>query len=116
MIRTFAAVVVILLSYAATAAPQDKIQQGSALFSSQKCVMCHSVGTRGNKKGALDAVGAKLKADDIRQWLLNPAEMRTRTNSTRTPEMKDLKLSKDQIEALVAFLQTQKATVADAAR
>lgn len=115
MARTIAAAVMILAVCAAAAAAQDKVQQGSALFSSQKCVLCHSVGARGNKKGALDDVGAKLKGDEIRQWLLNPAEMRTKTKATRTPEMKELKLSKDQVDALVAFLQTQKAA-ADAAR
>lgn len=116
MNRTITAAVIIILGCAAAAAAQDKVQQGAALFSSQKCVMCHSVGPRGNRKGALDDVGAKLKVDEIRQWLLNPGEMRTKTKATRTPEMKDLKLSKDQVDALVAFLQVQKAPVADASR
>lgn len=108
--------VAVVLGAAAVRA-EDKIQQGSALFSSQKCVMCHSVGAKGNKKGALDDVSSKLKAEDIRAWLTNPDAMREKSKATRTPAMKDPKLGKDQIDALVAFLMAQKgAAAADAAR
>jgi mono/diheme cytochrome c family protein len=115
MRRIFAAGIV-LVGMAAAASAQDKAQQGSALFASQKCVLCHSVGAHGNKKGALDDVGDRLKADEIRQWLVNPGEMRAKAKATRTPEMKDPKLTKDQLEALVAYLQTQRSPHADIAR
>jgi mono/diheme cytochrome c family protein len=91
------------------ASAQDKVQQGSALFTSQKCALCHSVAGKGNKKGALDDVGSKLKADEIRAWLTTPDVMREKTHATRTPAMKDPKLDKDQVDALVAFLAAQKA-------
>src|SRR5262245_9037844 len=91
---------------------QDKVEQGSALVTSQKCVMCHSIGAKGNKKGPLDEVGNKLKAEDIRAWLTTPDAMREKTQATRTPVMKDPKLGKDQIDALVAFLLTQKTPAA----
>ena len=107
-----AAGVVVVGPLAASAA--DKVQQGNALFTSQKCVMCHSVGDKGNKKGALDGVGAKLNADEIRQWLTAPDAMREKTKSTRTPAMKDPKLTKDQVDALVAFLSAQKSPNANA--
>jgi mono/diheme cytochrome c family protein len=93
---------------AASATAQDKVQQGSALFTSQKCGMCHSLAAKGNKKGPLDDVGGKLKAEDIRAWLTNPDTMREKTKAARTPIMKDPKLDKDQVDALVAFLLTQK--------
>ncbi len=118
MMRVCAAVVIVgvaMLS-AVPAAAQDKVQQGGALFSSQKCTLCHSVGAQGNKKGPLDGVGKKLTADDIRQWITSPDAMRAKTKATRTPPMKNLKLSKDQVDALVAFLVAQKAGGADAAR
>jgi mono/diheme cytochrome c family protein len=97
------------LVLSAPASAQDKVQQGSALFTSQKCVLCHSVAGKGNKKGALDDVGSKLKADEIRAWLTTPDVMREKTHATRTPAMKDPKLDKDQVDALVAFLAAQKA-------
>jgi len=98
----------ILITTPIAASAAGRIEQGSALFTSQKCVMCHSVGDKGNKKGALDGVGTKLNADEIRQWLTAPDAMREKTKSTRTPAMKDPKLTKDQIDALVAFLSAQK--------
>ena len=90
------------------ASAQDKVEQGSALFTSQKCTLCHAVAGKGNKKGALDDVGARLKADEIRAWLTTPDAMREKTKATRTPAMKDPKLAKDQVDALVAFLSAQK--------
>jgi mono/diheme cytochrome c family protein len=108
------------LGFLAVSAPstaQDKVQEGSALFSSQKCVLCHTVDGKGNKKGPLDDAGARLKADEIRAWITTPDAMREKTHATRTPAMKDMKLAKDQVDALVAFLLTKKAAAAaDAAR
>jgi len=99
-----------------TVSAQDAVQKGSALFASQKCTMCHSIAGKGNKKGELDDVGARLTADEIRHWLTNPDEMREKTKATRTPPMKDPKLSKDQVDALVAFLVAQKSGHADDSR
>ena len=93
---------------ATVASAQDRVQQGNALFSSQKCTMCHSVGAKGNKKGTLDEIGGKLKANEIREWLTNPESMREKSHATRTPAMKDPKLGKEQVDALVAFLAAQK--------
>ena len=90
------------------AAAQDKVMVGTGLFSSQKCILCHAVGERGNKKGPLDGIGKKLKAEEIRQWLTNPDEMRARTKATRTPPMKDPKLAPEQLDALIAYLETLK--------
>jgi len=86
----------------------DKVEQGAALFTSQKCVLCHSAAGKGNKKGPLDDAGKRLKADDIRAWLTHPDEMREKTKATRTPAMKDPKLTDDQVDALIAFLLAQK--------
>ena len=109
MKRIIVAVVGIgFLALSAPARAQDKVEQGSALFTSQKCTLCHAIAGKGNKKGSLDDVGAKLKADEIRAWLTNPDAMREKTKATRTPVMKDPKLGKDQVDALVAFLGAQK--------
>jgi len=115
-LSTLALATGVCLSLAIPAAAQDKAkaEKGAALFTSQQCVMCHSVGTKGNKKGPLDEVATKLKAEEIREWLINPDAMREKTKATRTPAMKQLHLSKDQVDALVAFLEVQKASTGNA--
>jgi mono/diheme cytochrome c family protein len=104
-----------LVLAAAPARAQSKAQQGAALFSAQKCTMCHSVAGKGNPKGALDNITAKNKADHIRQWLNDPEGMRAKSNATRTPAMKPMKLSPDQIDALVAYLTSVKSDAPAAA-
>jgi mono/diheme cytochrome c family protein len=99
-----------------TASAQDaKAQQGAALFSAQKCTMCHSVAGKGNPKGSLDNISAKNKADHIRQWLNDPEGMRAKSSATRTPAMKPMKLSPDQVDALVAYLLSVKSDTPAAA-
>ena len=107
--KQLAAVVVVaaglvLAGVAPAHAQSAKAQQGAALFTAQKCTMCHSVAGKGNPKGPLDNITAKNKAEDIRQWLADPEGMRAKTNATRTPAMKPVKLSPDQVDALVAYL------------
>jgi len=112
----FAALV--LAAVPSASAQGTKAQQGAALFTAQKCTMCHSVAGKGNPKGPLDAIAAKNKAEHVRQWLNDPEGMRAKTNATRTPAMKATKLSPDQIDALVAFLtgSPDKPAAADAER
>jgi mono/diheme cytochrome c family protein len=77
-------------------------------------VLCHSIEGIGNKKGPLDDVGARLKGADIRAWLTSPDDMRAKTNASRKPAMRNFSsLSKEQIDALVAYLQAQKAVSAN---
>ena len=64
---------------------------------------------KGNKNGALDGVGTKLSADDIRAWIVTPAEMSKKHNTTRKPPMKSFaSLPQADVDALVAYLQTLK--------
>jgi cytochrome c553 len=110
--------IVVTAASAAAAQANTKADQGAALFTSQKCTMCHSYAGKGNPKGALDRITAKNKAEHIRQWLQDPDGMRARENATRTPAMKPMKLSGDQIDALIAYLTSAKPTLpaADAER
>ena len=62
------------------------------------------VAGKGNPKGPLDAMIAKNKAEHIRQWLQDPEGMRAKTNAPRTPAMKTVRLSDEQVDALVAYL------------
>lgn len=90
------------------AAPQGALaEQGQKVFVSQKCSLCHSVAGKGNPKGALDTVGGKYQAAELREWIVNPREMSARTNATRKPPMKDYSaLSKADVDALVVYLET----------
>jgi mono/diheme cytochrome c family protein len=94
---------------AATAAAQDaKVAKGEQLFTEQKCTLCHAIGEKGNKKGPLDGVATKLKADEIREWITDAKGMTAKTKATRKPEMKAFALPKDDVDALVAYLSTLK--------
>jgi len=93
---------------AVTAAAQDAKAKGEQLFTDQKCTLCHSVGDKGNKKGALDDVGSKLSAADIRAWITDAKAMTAKTQATRKPEMKAYALPKDDVDALVAYLSSLK--------
>jgi mono/diheme cytochrome c family protein len=97
------------LGLSTIAVAQDaKVTQGEKLFADQKCTLCHSVGDKGNKKGPLDGVASKLKADEIREWIVDAKGMRAKTNPTRKPDMKAYALPKDDVDALVAYLTTLK--------
>lgn len=82
---------------------------GAAVFAAQKCSLCHSLGGRGNAKGPLDEVGSKLTADDIRKWIVSPADMAAKSPSTRKPAMRAYpNLPKAELDALVAYMAAQK--------
>jgi mono/diheme cytochrome c family protein len=100
-----------LLAFAGVASAQDpKIAQGEKVFADQKCSLCHSIAGKGNPKGPLDEVGSKLKAEEIRQWIVDPTAMRTKTKAERNPPMpaKFASLPKDDLDALVAYLSSLK--------
>ena len=83
--------------------------RGQKVFTSEKCSVCHSIAGKGNPKGSLDAVGAKLSADEIREWIVNAPEMAKKTKATRKPVMKSYAhLAKDDVDALVVYLQSLK--------
>jgi mono/diheme cytochrome c family protein len=97
--------------FAAAAAAQDaKVDKGAKVFADQKCSLCHAIGGKGNPKGSLDDVGSKLSADEIRQWIVDPATMTAKAKAERKPPMptKYGSLPKDDIDALVAYLSAQK--------
>lgn len=92
-------------AYAQTAA----VDHGMKVFASSKCSMCHAVAGKGNAKGVLDNVGAKLSAEEIRLWLVDPEAMRAKTNAERKPLMKSYaSMPKADLDGLVAYLQTLK--------
>ena len=99
------------LAVAGVALAQDKalIEKGLKLYADQKCSMCHSIAGKGNVKGPLDAVGTKLKSDELMAWLVKPAEMHVKMKADRKPPMKAYAtLPKEDLDALVAYMMSLK--------
>ena len=94
---------------AAPAAAQDaKVAQGAKVYAEQKCSMCHSIAGKGNKNGVLDDVASKLKAEEIREWIVDAKGMTAKTKAPRKPLMKSYTLPKEDLDALVAYMMTLK--------
>jgi mono/diheme cytochrome c family protein len=94
---------------AALAQDQAQIARGMMVYTDQKCAVCHSIGGKGNPKGTLDDVGSRLTPDEIRAWMVNPAEMIKKTKAERKPPMRAYpNLAKEDLDALVAYMVSLK--------
>ena len=69
----------------AAAQSAAQLEQGQKIYTAQKCGVCHAVAGKGNAKGALDTVGSKLSADEIRQWIVDAPGMTAKTKAARKP-------------------------------
>ena len=108
MFKVFAGLT-LCVGMAATAAAQNaKAAQGEKVYADQKCALCHSIGDKGNKKGPLDGVASKLKAEEIREWMVDAKGMAAKAKALRKPEMKAYTLPKEDVDGLVAYLMTLK--------
>jgi mono/diheme cytochrome c family protein len=106
MIRSMVLGMALVVGFAAAAAAQSA---GEKVYADQKCSLCHQVAGKGNKAGPLDGVGAKLKADEIRNWIMDSKGMAEKAKATRKPPMKDYsKLPKADVDALVTYLSSLK--------
>ena len=93
----------------ASAASAQTTAAGEKVYTAQKCQVCHSIAGKGNPKGPLDGIGSKLSADEIRQWIVDPATMTAKTKATRKPPMKAYaSLPKPDVDALVTYLASLK--------
>jgi mono/diheme cytochrome c family protein len=100
---------VVAVGVAASAAAQDaKLAKGEQVYAEQRCGICHSIGEKGNRKGPLDGVGARLSNDELRQWIVDAKGMTAKTGAPRKPEMKNYALPKDDVDALVAYMASLK--------
>ena len=108
MVRT--GVLVAFAMSAAVAAGAQDVKKGEQVYTAQKCATCHSIAGKGSKKSPLDGVGAKLSADDIREWIIHPKEMTAKSKSTKKPPMpaKYSGLPAADLDALVAYLASLK--------
>jgi len=102
---------VVVLGLPPVAAAQDKaaIERGIKVYAEQKCSVCHSIDGKGNARGPLDSVGLRLSADDLREWMVHPAEMTKKTKAERKPPMRAYpNLPKDDLDAVVAYMLSLK--------
>ena len=108
MIRVITVALAALVALVSPAAGQSA-DKGKEVYAAQKCSICHSIADVGNKKGALDKIGAKLSAADIRNWITAAPDMATKAKADRKPAMKAYTtLAKEDVDNLVAYLQTLK--------
>ena len=98
-----------ILATSTVASAQDA-KKGEEVYAAQKCQICHAIAGKGSKTNPLDGVGAKLSAEDIRNWIVDPAAMTAKVKSTKKPPMpaKYSKLPAAELDALVAYLQSLK--------
>ena len=89
---------------------QDAVAKGAQVYAAQKCQVCHSIAGKGGKMNPLDGVGAKISADETRQWIVDPVVMAKKVASTKKPPMpkKYDTLPAGDIDALVAYMQSLK--------
>lgn len=97
----------------AQAPDAKKLEAGQKVYVAQKCSVCHAIKNSGGKSAsALGGVGAKLTEVDIRKWLTHTAEMEAKVTPkpkmSMTAYMKNRKLATTDVDALVAFLMSQK--------
>jgi mono/diheme cytochrome c family protein len=95
----------VFLYGAAPASAQGAAEKGAAVYAAQKCATCHSIAGKGGKF-ALDGANAKvgtLSAADIAEWITSPAA------AAKKPPMRAYpKLAKEDLDALVAYMQSLK--------
>ena len=106
-------VVAVAATLSLTTPPQAAAQdaaKGEGIYNAQKCSVCHAIAGKGNKQNPLDGVGAKLSADDIRAWIVDPVAMAAKTSSTKKPPMpkKWANLPAPDLDGFVAYMQTLK--------
>ena len=80
-------------------APQAAtIARGRAVYSEQRCRVCHSIEGEGNMRSPLDGVSGRLTEKEIRLWIVAPQEM------SPAVAKRAYQLSEEDLNALVAYL------------
>jgi len=90
------------LRAAETAGPDaEKVKKGQQVYAAQHCSMCHSIAGKGNPKNALDDVGSKMTADELKKYIVNPKSVKADSKMKAYSS-----LPADDLDALVAYLST----------
>ena len=105
-----AAIAAALIAGVPGVARSQDAAKGQQVYAAQKCSVCHAIAGKGGKASPLDGVGAKLSADDIRAWIVDPISMAAKTSSTKKPPMpkKWANLPAADLDGLVAYMQSLK--------
>lgn len=77
------------------------VATGRELFRTVGCTACHSAEGVGNDRIPLEGVGARLSADTLRAWIVDPRSM---DPGVRKPAYDDL--PEDEVDALVAYMES----------
>lgn len=77
------------------------VARGRELFRSVGCTRCHSAEGAGRRRLPLDGVGARLSADTLRLWVVDP---RAVDPGVRKPAYDDL--PREDVEALVVYMES----------
>jgi mono/diheme cytochrome c family protein len=109
LIKALSVTFVLCVAPAVFAQAGASSERGMKVYADQKCSACHSIAGKGNAKGVLDDVGSRLTAEEVRQWIVNPAEMTKKTNAARKPPMRAYpNLAKDDLDAVIAYIMSLK--------
>lgn len=111
MFRTSVGVVFVFVVGAAAGATEVAAQDhpGAKVYAAQKCSICHAIAGAGNKKFPLDGVGARLTADQIREWIVAPRDAAKKAGSSAKPAMRAYPtLPAADLDALVAYMASLK--------
>jgi mono/diheme cytochrome c family protein len=100
---------------AITASAQDaaKIEAGKTAYAAANCKTCHAIGGAGGKTAsALDGIGKKMPAADIKMWLTHTAEMEAKLKEkpkvSMAAMMKAKPLKDADADAITAYLASLK--------
>ncbi len=87
-----------------------KVAAGKATFEETKCSKCHGADGKGDSKGNLSLVGVanKLSEAQIRGWITDPAASTAKLAKKPKQAMKKFDLTPDQVDGLVAYVQSLK--------
>ena len=94
---------------AGVSAQADKIEAGKKVYAAQKCSMCHAIaGTGGKTASALDGVGSKLTAAEIKQWIVDPDPLTAKLKTKPKVKMKKYSMPDADLDALVTYMTSLK--------
>lgn len=90
-------------------ATAPSVERGREVFAEQRCSGCHSIAGEGNPRSPLDGVGAHLKADELRMWILGSGEAaEVLSNAVQRRKQRYQSIPETDMTALIAYLQTLK--------
>jgi mono/diheme cytochrome c family protein len=93
----------VVLVLTAEAGAGQAAERGKEVYTANKCQMCHMIDGVGSKRAPLDGVGSRLSKDEIRKWIVAPAEM-----DPKVKKPNFAKISADDLTALVDYLASLK--------